>query len=369
MKRINTCFNSDSLAGRNERLSMVRWFPIGVAMFAIILTGCSNNEKNIPDVSGINVAVQVNRFDQEFFSIDTNNVEPSINAVNAKYPTLLPIYLENIIGVSDPAGVRTFFRLYKPVYDTAQKIYKNFDPVKDELLDAFRFVKHYFPEYVLPAKVVPVVGPMNSIQDLARMGNGDYTPNFLGQDFVGISLQFYLGANFSLYSNEYFISNVAPTYRSRRFAKEYIVADVMKLIVEDLFPDMSKGKPLVQQMIEKGKQWWLLDKLMPREADSVKTGYTEKQLDWCNDNEALIWSYIVKNEDLNSVNPVTLQTYIGEAPFTQGFSQEFSPGNLGQWIGWQIVKKFEEKNPDMTPSELMKTDPRRILEEAKYKPK
>jgi len=77
----------------------------------------------------------------------------------------------------------------------------------------------------------------------------------------------------------------------------------------------------------------------------------------------------VKNEDLNSVNPVTLQTYIGEAPFTQGFSQEFSPGNLGQWIGWQIVKKFEEKNPDMTPSELMKTDPRRILEEAKYKPK
>jgi len=259
MKRINTCFNSDSLAGRNERLSMVRWFPIGVAMFAIILTGCSNNEKNIPDVSGINVAVQVNRFDQEFFSIDTNNVEPSINAVNAKYPTLLPIYLENIIGVSDPAGVRTFFRLYKPVYDTAQKIYKNFDPVKDELLDAFRFVKHYFPEYVLPAKVVPVVGPMNSIQDLARMGNGDYTPNFLGQDFVGISLQFYLGANFSLYSNEYFISNVAPTYRSRRFAKEYIVADVMKLIVEDLFPDMSKGKPLVQQMIEKGKQWWLLE--------------------------------------------------------------------------------------------------------------
>ena len=133
---------------------------------------------------------------------------------------------------------------------------------------------------------------MNSMQDFAMMGNGDYTPDFLGPDFIGISLQFYLGKDFSLYNTEYFINNVAPAYRSRRFSKEYIISDVMKLITEDIFPDKSKGKPLVEQMIEKGKQWWMLDKFLPEVADSVKTGYTKQQLTWCRENEGLIWSYI-----------------------------------------------------------------------------
>jgi len=122
-------------------------------------------------------------------------------------------------------------------------------------------------------------------------------------------------------------------------------------------------------MIEKGKQWYLLDKFLPGSPDSVKTGYTQKQLEWCNRNEGEIWSIIIKNEDLNSINPTVIQSYIGEAPFTQGFSQENSPGNLGQWIGWQIVKKYAEKNPSLQPGDIMRTNARKILDEAKYKPR
>lgn len=143
----------------------------------------------------------------------------------------------------------------------------------------------------------------------------------------------------------------------------------MKAVVLDLFPDQSAGKPLIEQMVEKGKQWWLLSKLLPHIPDSIKTGYTALQLKWCRENEGLIWSDIVRNEDLNSLNPTVIQTYIGEGPFTQGFSQEYSPGNLGQWLGWQMVKKFVSKNPDMKPEEVMNTPARKILDEAKYKPK
>ena len=141
------------------------------------------------------------------------------------------------------------------------------------------------------------------------------------------------------------------------------------LVVNDIFPDKSGSKPLIEQMVEKGKRWYLLDKFLPSAADSVKTGYTQQQLDWCTENEGLIWSYIVKNEDLQSLNPAIIQTYIGESPFTQGFSQELSPGNMGQWIGWQIVKKFVSKNPGMKPEEVMNTAASKIISEAKYKPK
>jgi uncharacterized protein YjaZ len=42
---------------------------------------------------------------------------------------------------------------------------------------------------------------------------------------------------------------------------------------------------------------------------------------------------------------------------------------MGQWIGWQIVKKFVGKNPDIKPEDVMTTEAKKILDEAKYKPK
>lgn len=340
-----------------------------VYLLAVFLFITCTNKKNIPDVSGIKADVRIQRFDEDFFDIDTHNIEKVIMPLGTKYPTLLPLFLQTIVGVNDTTGIKNFYRLYKPVFDSSQKIYRDFDPVHKQIAQAFKYVKYYFPEYKLPATVIPVVGPMNSRQDLAQMENGDYTPDFMGPDFIGISLQFYLGKNFSLYQHEYFITNVAPLYLSRRFAKEYIIADVMKVLTTDIFPDKSKSRPLIEQMIERGKQWWLLDKFLPEVADSIKTGYTQHQLDWCSESEGLIWSYLIKNEDLYSVNPVTLQTYIGEAPFTPVFSQELSPGNIGQWIGWQIVKKYANNNSGMHPRDVMQSAPKRILDEAKYKPK
>jgi len=302
--------------------------------------------------------------------MDTLEVGKGLSNLQARYPGFANIFLQNIIGVTDERGVKTYLRLYKPVFDSAQRIYKDFQPVEKQIEKGLKYVKYYFPSYTLPARIVTVVGPMNTMQDFAVMANGDYTPDFLGPDFLGISLQFYLGRKFSLYNTEYFTNTVAPAFRSRRFEKNYIVSDVMKLITEDIFPDKSKGKSLVEQIIEKGKQWWMLDKFLPEVADSVKTGYTKQQLDWCRENEGLIWSYIIKNEkDLFTINPIIIQTYIGEAPFTQGFSQELSPGNIGPWIGWQIVKKYADNNPNMKPEEVMKADAKKILDEAKYKPK
>jgi hypothetical protein len=337
-------------------------------LIAILLFACNNN-KNTPDVSGVKVDLGLKRLDQDFFAMDTVNMDKSLASLQVKYPTFLPLFLQSVVGVQDITGVKDFYNRYKQVFDSSQKVYADFQPVKRQIEEALKYVKYYFPSYTLPASIIAVVGPMNTRQDMAQMGNGDYTPNFMGQDFIGISLQFYLGKSFSLYNHEYFINNVAPQYLSRRFSKEYIIGDVMKLVTEDIFPDKSKGRPLIEQMIERGKQWWLLDKFLPETPDSVKTGYTAQQLNWCEENEGLMWSYMIKNEDLRSLNPATLQTYIGESPFTSVFSQELSPGNIGQWIGWQIVKKFAAGNPRLKPEEIMQSTAENVLEGAKYKPK
>jgi hypothetical protein len=332
-----------------------------VLLVAISIFSCKN-KKGIPDVSNIKIGVTIERFDQSFFSIDTNNIPEGLQKVKNKHPHFYQDFMHQILGVNgSDTGRNTllvtkeFLRGYLPIYDSLQLIYKKTGWLQEELEKAYQFVKYYFTGYKA-GNAILFVGPFDA-PGVASTREG-----------IAIGLQQYAGKNFSVYQSIPG-QKLFPLYISRRFSPEYITANCMKAVVDDIFPDKSGGRPLIEQMIEKGKQWYLLEKFLPSTPDSIKTGYTQLQLKWCLENEGLIWSYIVKNEDLNSLNPAVIQTYIGEGPFTQGFSQEYSPGNIGQWIGWQIVKKFVAKNPGMNPEEVMKTDARKILEEAKYKPK
>jgi hypothetical protein len=332
----------------------------------LLLIACKDS--NSPDISNIRVDVRVERFDKDFFSMDTTGIENGLRNLEVKYPSLYPIFIHNILGLEDSSrdkGVVRFISQNRFIADAADKEFRNAGELKKDLEQAFRYVKYYFPAYRVP-KVATVVGPPDAF---ARNQAGELTTNFLTPEHLGILMQFYLGKDFSLYKDAYFISNIAPEYRSRRFDKGYLVADAMKLIADDIYPDKSIGKGLIGQMIEKGKQWWLLDKFLPETPDSVKTGYTKQQLRWCDANEGLIWNDIITTEkDLYTKDPMTLQNYIGEAPFTQSFGPP-SPGNIGQWIGWQIVNKFVAKNPSMPVMEVLNTDARKIFEQAKYKPK
>ena len=337
-------------------------------LFTLILfTACTDRDKG-PDVSKIKVEIPVERFDKDFFSMDTIGIEKGLRNLEVKYPSLFPIFIKNILGLNDSIqdkGVALFIRQNKFIADAANKEFENGNNLKSDFEQSFRYVTYYFPGYKIP-KIITIVGPPDA---LAQTANGEPTPNFIGPDFLGLSLQFYLGKDFPVYHDAFFVANIAPEFRSRRFDKKYIVADAMKLVVDDIYPDKSGGKGLIEQMIEKGKQWWLLDKFLLATDDSIKTGYTKQQLDWCDKNEGLIWNEVITTEkDLYTKEPPTLQNYIGEAPFTQSLGP-YSPGNIGQWIGWQIVKKFADLNSSMNVNDVLKTDARIVFEGAKYRPK
>lgn len=333
-----------------------------ILLLTLFLFACQQNKKNIPDVSNIKVSITIERFEQSFFSIDTNNIAAGLKKVQQLHPGFYTDFMQQILGVNGNDSnlttllvTKEFLRGYTAINDSLQLLYKNTDQLQKELTKAFQYVIYYYPKYK-PGSIITFVGPFDA-PGVASTNSG-----------LAIGLQQFAGQDFSVYQSGQG-QELFPLYISRRFAPQYITANCMKAIVQDLFPDRSGSKTLVEQMVEKGKQWYLLDKFLPTTADSIKTGYTQQQLNWCTENEGLIWTYIIKNEDLNSLNPVTIQTYIGEGPFTQGFSQELSPGNLGQWIGWQIVKKYVSKNPGLTPEEIMKTEPAKIIAEAKYRPK
>ncbi|MBC8004913.1 MAG: hypothetical protein H7X84_05525, partial [Verrucomicrobia bacterium] len=157
-------------------------------------------------------------------------------------------------------------------------------------------------------------------------------------------------------------------YQVRRFVPETIPVNVMKNIVDDLFPYNAASRPLVEQIIEKGKRLYVLDQLMPYTDDTLKIGYSKAQLDLCNDHEADIWNFFVKSELVYSIEPAINKEYIEDGPKTQVLG-EGVPGYLGLYVGWQIVKKWMAKNSEVTMETLMQKNAKELFNEAGYKPK
>ncbi len=71
---------------------------------------------------------------------------------------------------------------------------------------------------------------------------------------------------------------------------------------------------------------------------------------------------------MNNAEQNITKNYIGESPKTQELGED-APGNIGSFTGWQIVKKFMNKNPEVSLDKMMNMDPRELYIQSKYKPK
>ena len=345
------------------RLMGLRKYAMKKNFYLILLLcifSCSN--KNIPDVSGIKVDLKVQRFEKDFFAIDSNNILNELQRLRTTYPSFINDFTSQILGfdaTTPPDSltkyVHLFIRDYRFVKDSADKIFKDIDPQVKDIKKGLQFVKYYFPEYKVPAKIITFIGPFDGYSDV------------ITSDAFAVGLQLHLGSNFSFYKSS-IAEDLFPAYISQRFTPEYIPVNCIKNIVDDLFPDKSVGKALIEQMVEKGKRLYLLDKFMPYTPEYLKIGYTETQLKDSYTNEAVIWDFFLNNDLLNNTDQNIVKNYIGESPKTQELG-EGSPGNIGAFSGWQIVKKFVEKNPKINLQQLMKTDGREIYSQSKYKPR
>ena len=333
-----------------------------VLFVLVIILNCysCSNEKHAPDVSNIHVSVELERFDKDLFSIDTNNVPEALNHLQQQYGSFLNDYLYNIMVLppqpdSVAQRIKMFLHDYSFVYNTVQKQFRGFGDEMRDITKGLQYAKYYFPTYKTPPHVITFIGPVE--------GYG----NVLTQSGLAVGLQLYLGKDFPVYHSE-FISEVYPEYQQRRFEPAYIPVNCMKNIISDIYPEKNNGDPLIYQMIDAGKRLYMLDHFLPQTADSLKTGYTEKQLEGCYDNEADIWNYFVQNNLLFITDPIQIRDYMVDGPHTEAFG-ESSPGFLGQFVGWQIVKKWMGDHDKTTLPQLINTPEKQIYDEAKYKPR
>ncbi|MDC1400480.1 gliding motility lipoprotein GldB, partial [Polaribacter sp.] len=151
--------------------------------------------------------------------------------------------------------------------------------------------------------------------------------------------------------------------------KEHLIVDVANAIINSQFPP-SNYRSFSSKIIEEGKKMYLLDVYLPSVSEKEKTGYTFAKLAWAKQQEEAVWKFFIENELLYSTDTKLNKRFIENAPFSKFYTAQDnqSPGKIGSYIGWQIVRSFMKQN-DVSLQKLIAIDAQSLLDQSKYKPK
>ncbi|PWL37835.1 gliding motility lipoprotein GldB [Flagellimonas aquimarina] len=325
---------------------LLKYFDIytfGGAVFLTILflNGCKQPDKTAEEVSKIQIDLDVIRFDREFASASAE----TIPTLKSKYPYLFPEQFEDSIWIAKLTDT-----IQVELSDEVDKTFGSFEQEKKDLESLFKHVTYYFPKFVTP-KVVTVtsdVGYNNRV--------------ILTDTLLLLGLDNYLGTDHHFYKS-------IQRYIAAGLDKQYLTSDVASAIAKKVLK-YPRDRSFIARMVYYGKELYIKDKVLPLTSDAQKIGYTNEEMEWATNNEEQIWRYFVEKELLYSTDAKLDRRFLEPAPFSK-FQLELdseSPGRLGRYIGWQMVRAFMEKN-NLTLQQLLNLPGDEIFKKSNYKPR
>ena len=310
-------------------------------MLVICVFSCQNSSKVEKEISKINLDLNIERFDQLFATSTPSNLP----ALKQNYPFLFSKRYADSVWVQ---------RMSDPIQQLQNKavdsVFEDFSRTESEIFNFYQHLKYYNKALKTP-RLITVLSDV------------DYRNKVVVTDsIVLIALDTYLGAEHEFYASFY-------DYIKQNLNKDQIVSDLATAYAEQLIYQ-PKRVTFLEEMIYFGKQLYLKDLLIPFKDNNQKIGYSSAQYEWAEENEFYIWQYFVEKELLYETDRKLLSRFIIPAPFSR-FNLELdseSPGRLGQYIGWQIVKSYME-NKETPLLQMLQMEATEIFNNAKFKPK
>lgn len=325
----------------------------------LFLSACTENRLDV-DVADVNVpGVEILRLDRDLFAMDTSRVASYTPEMEKKYGSF---YSTFVMGILNPGDIRdsayqalSAFISHpdmKEMNADVQRVYTDseIEKVKSDIETSFRYFKYHFPKRPLPKRVVAFESGFNY-----NITTADST--------LGLGLEMYLGAD-----NKFYTMLQWPKYKTAQLRKEYLVPDAMKGWIINTFDENEPINNLLNHMIFYGKLYYCMDAVLPETPDSIKIGYSSKQMQYCDSYEKNLWAHFTEKDRLYKNDLKEIAEYTSEGPFTSVISKDCPP-RIAMYIGWQIVRSYMNKNKDVSLEDLMKTkDAQMILTKSKYKP-
>ena len=333
----------------------LRHYFILVALVLIFLQACKNKGSEIsapslPDGKINENKIAIKRYEQALFGVEKNHLRAGMASLYPDYAFFLGNQWQDTMNM-----LRIYNFLNDPnireLYNLSKKKYPDISFLEEGLTEAFARYKMDFPEKPTP-KVYTYISGLDVDNPVYFVGTA-----------MAIGLDIFLGSDVTAYQKA-----GLPKYKTQRFTKDFILPQCMLAVSDNIISVDEKRNALLDQMVLAGKALYFLDVTLPDCKDEFKIGFSPDQLAWSRKNECEIWAFIIQNQLLFSSDPQGISKMMTDAPFTAGFAAE-SPGRLGAFIGWQIVREYMKESGGTTLKQLMEnTDSQQILKVSKYKP-
>ncbi|MGB5270053.1 gliding motility lipoprotein GldB [Eudoraea sp.] len=314
---------------------------IAVLVILISLHSCKDETRVSEDISKIQLNLTVLRFDREFAEATPGDIPK----LKQKFPYLFPKQYSDSVWIAKLKDT-----LQNEIFSEVNRTFPNFDKETADLELFFKHVVYHFPNYRTP-EVITVISDV------------DYTNRvILADTLLLIGLDNYLGKDHKFYGG-------IERYIAAGLDKTYLISDVASAFGKTKLRYPS-DRTFLAQMIYYGKELYLKDRLMPLATDAQKIVYTPEEIEWAQANEEQIWRYFIEREILYSTDNMLAPRFLDPAPFSK-FRLELdneSPGRLGRYMGWQIVRAFMNNN-DIKLNQLLDLSADEIFKKSNYKPK
>lgn len=319
----------------------MRVFILIISLF-FTLFSCQDDNKQASQIAKINVNLDVERFDIAFAEAKPQD----LSQLKKTFPFMFPKQFDDDFWIQKMNDT-----LQIQLSEETIKKFPNLKTENQEIKQLFQHLKYYFPNFKTPRLIT-------STSDV------DYRNKVIVTDTIAIlELDTYLGPDHFFYQG-------LQTYITANMKPEQIVVDLADAYAKKMILN-SKRSNLLDEMIYSGKLLYLKDMIIPFKTDAQKIGYTQQQLDWVTVNQEQIWQYFIEKELLYSTDSKLPNRFINPAPFSKFYLAEIdneSPGKVGQFVGWQIVKAYMNNN-DVTLTELLNTPAQTVFNKSKYKPR
>lgn len=303
---------------------------------------CNEDSKSEKEIAKINTNIQVERFDKLFAEVTSD----SLTNLKSAYPFMFSEKFKDSFWLAKQKDT-----LQIQLFNEVDKTFAHFDNTEFEIESLFNHLKYYFPEFYAPR----VITTTNDV---------DYRNKVVVTDaIVVIALDSYLGSEHEFYGS-------IPKYISANLKKEQLVVDLANEYAKK-YTYHPRRQTLLDEMIYFGKLLYFKDVVIPFKTETERIGYSQEELDWAQNNESYIWRYIVERELLFSTDSKLPSRFIIDAPFSKFFLEEIdtdSPGRLGQYIGWQIVRAYMRQN-EVSLKEMLMKSTEEIFNNSKFKPR
>jgi len=299
------------------------------------------------------IEIPVFRYEQQLFALDLNQLASGVENLYGKVPAVL-IAKESWKNANMMKSLKGYLSdpVIKDIYKETQKQYPNLDNEQKSLTEAFKIYLTHFPE-----DSVPNVYTMISGLDFSSPSVWGY------ENDLFINLDMYLGKDY-----KYYAAAGMPKFISARCERKFIPADCFtKAIAYRHLPDKTLLTAL-DNMLYEGKKLFLAETVFPNMPEQDIIGYSAEKLAWAKKNEGAVWQYMMEKNMIYSKEEDAIRQLVGETPFTRVFGND-SPGRLGAYIGWQIIRNYMKQHPETSLKELFnRTDSQKFLSESLYKP-